>query len=140
VRKIGAPGHEEYGIGAVVDGKPPQLVMNEEAVRMVRPPEGYVQAEMNKQLKEISRQRKVLIKFSFSKRNLIITGFSCQTYLGDREPIPLAGKIAIVVDDGIATGGTARVAMKALRQEKVARAILCSPVSPKDTLGNQLIS
>uniref|UniRef100_A0A914HED1 Phosphoribosyltransferase domain-containing protein n=1 Tax=Globodera rostochiensis TaxID=31243 RepID=A0A914HED1_GLORO len=115
VRKIGAPGHEEYGIGAVVEGDPPELVMNEDAVRITRPSEGYVQQQMHKQLKEISRQRK--------------------SYLGDRPPVSLEGRIAIVVDDGIATGGTARVALKALRQKNVARVILASPVAPADTLG-----
>ncbi|KAF7627188.1 Pribosyltran domain-containing protein [Meloidogyne graminicola] len=114
VRKIGAPGHEEYGIGAVVEGNPPQLVMNEEAVKYTRPPEGYVQAMMDKQLREIARQRK--------------------RYLGDHPSLPLDGKIAIVVDDGIATGGTARVAMKALKQKNVARALLATPLAPSDTL------
>ena len=56
--------------------------------------------------------------------------------MGDRPPLPLTGKIAIVVDDGIATGGTARVAMKALRQKNVAKALLASPLAPSDTLGN----
>ncbi|RWF11428.1 MAG: phosphoribosyltransferase, partial [Mesorhizobium sp.] len=37
VRKIGAPGHSEYGIGAVVDGENPQLVLNEEAMALVQP-------------------------------------------------------------------------------------------------------
>ena len=37
VRKIGAPGHAEYGIGALVDGSDPQLVLNEEAMRIVDP-------------------------------------------------------------------------------------------------------
>ena len=55
--------------------------------------------------------------------------------MGDRPPLPLTGKIAIVVDDGIATGGTARVAMKALRQKNVAKALLASPLAPSDTLG-----
>uniref|UniRef100_A0A1I8B1Q1 Pribosyltran domain-containing protein n=1 Tax=Meloidogyne hapla TaxID=6305 RepID=A0A1I8B1Q1_MELHA len=109
-----SPGHEEYGIGAVVEGNPPELVMNEEAVKFTRPPEGYVQSMMDKQLKEIARQR--------------------NRYLGDRQPLPLAGRIAIVVDDGIATGGTARVAMKALRQKNVAKALLASPLAPSDTL------
>ncbi|KAL3124776.1 hypothetical protein niasHT_001613 [Heterodera trifolii] len=114
VRKIGAPGHEEYGIGAVVEGNPPELVMNEEAVRITRPSDAYVQQQMQKQLKEMERQRK--------------------TYLGDKPPVSLEGRIAIVVDDGIATGGTARVALKALRQKNVSRAILASPVAPSDTL------
>src|SRR5947207_12899661 len=41
VRKIGAPGHEELGLGAVVDGHDPQLVLNEDLVRAVAPPPGY---------------------------------------------------------------------------------------------------
>jgi putative phosphoribosyl transferase len=40
VRKIGAPGREEFGIGAVVDGGEPQIVLNEEAIRMIEPPPG----------------------------------------------------------------------------------------------------
>lgn len=110
------------------------MFKNEDAVRYTNPPEGYVQREMQKQLLEMERQRK--------------------TYLGDRRSVPLEGKMVIVVDDGIATGlklltkeksfkncefsnfsGTARVAMKALRQKKVKRAILASPVAPSDTLG-----
>ena len=42
VRKIGAPGHEELGLGAVVDGHDPQLVLNEDLVRAVAPPPGYI--------------------------------------------------------------------------------------------------
>src|SRR5919198_6668808 len=45
VRKIGAPGHEELGLGAIVDGNDPQLVLNEELVRSVAPPPGYIEAE-----------------------------------------------------------------------------------------------
>src|SRR5207249_11534434 len=45
VRKIGAPGHEELGLGAVVDGHDPQLVLNEDLVRAVAPPSGYIEAE-----------------------------------------------------------------------------------------------
>src|SRR5438046_10437844 len=53
VRKIGAPGHEELGLGAVVDGHDPQLVLNEEVVRVVAPPPGYIEAEKRRQLAEI---------------------------------------------------------------------------------------
>src|SRR5947209_17377207 len=50
VRKIGAPGHEELGLGAIVDGHDPQLVLNEDVVRVVAPPSGYIDAEAQRQL------------------------------------------------------------------------------------------
>src|SRR5690349_6676006 len=53
VRKIGAPGHEELGLGAIVDGDDPQLVLNQEVVRLVAPPPGYIEAEAQRQLAEI---------------------------------------------------------------------------------------
>ena len=45
VRKIGAPGHEELGLGAVVDGHDPQLVLNEDLVRAGAPPAGYIETQ-----------------------------------------------------------------------------------------------
>src|SRR5205823_7683361 len=56
VRKIGAPGHEELGLGAVVDGVAAQVVMNEEVVRLVEPDPAYVEAEKSRQLAEIERR------------------------------------------------------------------------------------
>jgi len=114
VRKIGAPGHPEYGIGAVVGGENPHLVLNEEALAVVQLPPGYIEAEKHRQLGEIERRRDL--------------------YLGDRQAIPAAGRTVIVVDDGIATGGTAKVALETLRKEGAARLILAVPVAPEDTL------
>lgn len=114
VRKIGAPGHSEYGIGAVVDGENPQLVLNEEAMALVQPSDAYVEAEKRRQLLEIER-----------RRNL---------YLGSRPAASVLGRTVIVVDDGIATGGTVRVALKALRKDRVAHVVLGVPVAPQDTL------
>jgi putative phosphoribosyl transferase len=114
VRKIGAPGHSEYGIGAVVDGENPQLVLNEEAMALVRPSDEYVEAEMRRQLLEIER-----------RRNL---------YLGSRPAASVLGRTVIVVDDGIATGGTVRVVLKALRKDRAAHVVLAVPVAPRDTL------
>ncbi|KLK90184.1 phosphoribosyltransferase [Microvirga vignae] len=114
VRKIGAPGHAEYGVGAVVDGAHPQIVLNEEALGLLHVPPGYIEAETQRQLQEIERRR--------------------QHYLAGRRPVDVQGRVAIVVDDGIATGSTVRAALKGLAQARPARLILAVPVAPKDTV------
>lgn len=109
VRKIGAPHQRELGIGAVVDGNEPELVLDEELLRLVKPPPGYVEAETELQLAEIKRRRRM--------------------YLGSRQSPPLAGRMLIVVDDGIATGNTARAALRALKRVKPRGLILAVPVA-----------
>jgi dienelactone hydrolase len=54
-------------------------------------------------------------------------------YRGDREPVPVAGRTAVVVDDGLATGSTARAALRSLRARNPARLVLAVPVSARDT-------
>src|SRR3954471_5285159 len=71
VRKLGAPDHPEYGIGAVVDGDDPQLVLNEEALAVVRPSAEYIASQQQRELAEIERRRKL--------------------YLGDCAPAPVKG-------------------------------------------------
>ena len=114
VKKIGAPGWPEYGIGAVVDGANPQIVLTEEIVRQLRPSPEYIEAEMQRQLKEIARRRLI--------------------YLGDRQPIDLKDRTVIIVDDGIATGGTVKAALKGVRKNQPRKIILAVPVAPRDTL------
>jgi len=114
VRKLGAPGHSEYGIGALVDGDNPQLVLNEEAMRVIAPSPDYVEAEKQRQLVELERRR--------------------TRYFGDRAPLPVEGRTVVLVDDGIATGGTVRVALRALRATGASTIILAVPVAPADTL------
>lgn len=108
-RKIGAPGHEEYGIGAVVDGAAPQLVLDEQAARAAGADHAYVEREVARQLAEIERRRSAY-------------------HVG--EPVRLAGRNVILVDDGIATGGTIRVALKALASAGARTVTLAVPVAP----------
>lgn len=114
VRKIGAPFHEELGIGAIVDGTPPQTVINEELARSVGASAEYIEAQKAKQLAEIERRKRA--------------------YRGDRPNPQIAGRTVIVVDDGIATGGTVKAALRALRGQNPKRLILAVPVAPPDTL------
>jgi putative phosphoribosyl transferase len=114
VRKIGAPGHEELGLGAVVDGANPQVVMNDEIVREIQPDESYLRAETSRQLAEIERRRRV--------------------YRDGEPPLDIAGRTAIVIDDGIATGGTTTAVLRALARSKPARLVLAVPVAPRDSV------
>lgn len=113
VRKIGAPGHEEYGIGALVDGASPQVVIDEAMARMAGASRDYIEAQAARQFAEIER-----------RRTLYRVGHG----------IPLTGCTAIVVDDGIATGGTARAALLALARSGPARIILAVPLAPAEVL------
>lgn len=114
VRKIGAPGQPELALGAVVDGAPPELVVNEEVRNIFRVPDEYIEREKNRQLAEIDRRRKL--------------------WLGERRRIDPRGKTAIVVDDGIATGATVRAALRAIRRSRPARLVLAAPVAPPDAV------
>jgi putative phosphoribosyl transferase len=114
VRKIGAPGHPEYGLGAVADGDDPQTVLNEEAMAIVMPDPAYVEAESRRQLAEIERRRRA--------------------YLGDRPAIAVSGRTVILVDDGIATGGTVKAGLMALRRAGTSTIVLAVPVAPASAL------
>ena len=112
VRKIGAHDQPELGLGAVVDGAEPQIVVDDDLIRLVAPPPGYVEQEIARQLAEIERRR--------------------QLYAGARPPVSVAGRTAIIVDDGIATGGTARAALRAIRRLSPHRLVLAVPVASED--------
>lgn len=114
VRKIGLPGHEEFGIGAVVDGANPQVVLNDDAVRQFGVGRDYIGAEAQRQLIEIERRRAV--------------------YLSGRAPLEIAGRTVIVIDDGIATGGTMKAALRGIRKGSPGKLVLAVPVAPPETV------
>lgn len=114
VRKIGVPFQPELAMGAVVDGDEPLVVRNEAVVRHAGIGEAAFQAVCDSELAEIERRR--------------------QRYLGGRERIEVAGRSAIVIDDGIATGATMRAALRATRLRKPKKLILAVPVAPTDSL------
>ncbi|MCJ2180718.1 phosphoribosyltransferase [Novosphingobium album (ex Hu et al. 2023)] len=115
VRKIGAPGHEEYGIGALVDGVSPQVVVDEGLARMVGASRNYIDMQIARELAEIER-----------RRALYRTG----------SPVTLTGRTVIVVDDGIATGGTVRAALQGIAKAGAAKVVLAVPLAPADVLSS----
>jgi putative phosphoribosyl transferase len=114
VRKIGAPGQPELALGAVVDGERPETVLNQEVVDALGVTDDEINAIKRRELAEIGRRRRA--------------------YLGRRAPVPIAGRTAIVVDDGIATGATMRAALRAIRQQGPRRLVLAVPVAPAEVV------
>lgn len=114
VRKIGAPGHKELAIGAIVDGDDPQVVVNREIARELGLSIAEVQQLGMDKLPEIERRKSL--------------------YLADRPSVPVAGKTLLMVDDGAATGASMSVAIQAYRHRGASRIIVALPVSPPDTL------
>ena len=105
VRKIGAPLEEELAIGAIADGQDPELVTNAQLVADLDISADYLEAAKSTALQEIERRRRV--------------------YLGNRQPVGVVGRTAIVVDDGLATGA----AVRAIRRRNPARIVLVVPVA-----------
>lgn len=113
VRKIGAPGHEEYGIGALVDGANPQIVIDEAIAQMVGADKAYIDRTVARELAELERRRSAY---------------------RSGPPEPLAGRTVVVVDDGIATGNTVKAALQGLARAGAAMVVLAVPVAPATTL------
>jgi len=114
VQKIGVPWQPELALGAVTDGADPESFIDRDLAATLRIPEAYIQDETARQLAEIERRR--------------------ESYCAGRAAVEIAGCAAIVVDDGVATGSTMRVALQAVRRRVPARLVLAVPVAPPDTL------
>ena len=114
VRKIGVPWQPELALGAVADGGRPEIFIDERMQEALAIPEDYVREETARQLAEIERRR--------------------QSYCAGRPLVEIGGRTVIVVDDGIATGATMRVALRAVRRRGPASLVLAAPVAAAETL------
>ncbi|WP_456401788.1 phosphoribosyltransferase [Hydrogenimonas sp.] len=116
VRKLGAPFNEEFAIGALVEGEPERIVLNEEAVYRLGVGKEYLDRVVAKEREELHRRQKM--------------------YRGEENPIEhLSGRTVILIDDGIATGYTMKAALAAIREQHPAQIVVAVPVAPPDTLG-----
>ncbi|GAA2488963.1 phosphoribosyltransferase [Streptomyces gobitricini] len=106
VRKIGAPFNREVGIGALVGEQPP--VFDERALAVLGLTPGQLSARVDAERREARRREEL--------------------YRGGRPAPVLGGRTVVVVDDGLATGVTARAALRAVRAASPARLLLAVPV------------
>ncbi|MFI1766417.1 phosphoribosyltransferase family protein [Streptomyces sp. NPDC020800] len=109
VRKLGVPAQPELGMGAI--GEDGVRVINQEVLRLT----GAGQADLDR---VEAHEREVLAR-------------RAARYRGEHAPVGVAGRTAVVVDDGVATGSTARAACRIARARGAARIVLAVPVAPR---------
>ncbi|MDW6024792.1 phosphoribosyltransferase [Mesorhizobium sp. BAC0120] len=114
VRKVGAPGNPELAAAAIVDGDPPDVVLNREVIEAYSLSDTELAEMIKRERPELDRRR--------------------VAYRGSRHPLSIAGKTAILVDDGAATGTTMKVAIRALKRRSPRQIVVALPVAPRDTL------
>jgi putative phosphoribosyl transferase len=110
-KKIGAPSNPELGVGAVAPGV---RVLDEDLIARLRVPEAYIEEETARVEAEIARRS--------------------QRYRAGRPPVALAERTAVIVDDGVATGGTAFAAVAWARAQRPTSVVFAAPVGPASTV------
>ncbi len=111
VRKLGVPDHEELAMGAIASGG--VRVLNEELVRALHIPDEVVETVVRREEKELERRER--------------------EYREGRPPVDVRGRTVVLVDDGLATGSSMRVAALALRKEMPRQIIVAVPVAAAST-------
>jgi predicted phosphoribosyltransferase len=111
VRKLGSPGQEELAMGAIASGG--VRVLNPTVIRSLRISAEEIERATRREEEELRRRE--------------------LSYRGDRPPLDLRSRIAILVDDGLATGSSMRAAVEAARKLAPARIVVAVPVAPFST-------
>jgi predicted phosphoribosyltransferase len=111
VRKLGVPGHEELAMGAIATGG--VRVLNRSVVDAARIPQSEIDRVTAIEDAELRRRER--------------------QYRGSRSPPDVRGRVAILVDDGLATGSTMRAAAAALRRQDPAEIVVAVPVASEET-------
>jgi len=111
VRKLGVPGQEELAMGALASGG--VILLNRSVIQALGIPQDMIEAVIAKEQKELERRER--------------------EYREGRPPIDVRGRTVILVDDGLATGSSMRVAAAALRQKDPAQIVVAVPVASAQT-------
>lgn len=111
VRKLGAPGHEEFAIGALASGG--RVVINDDVVRDLQISPQQLREIVDREAAELRRREAV--------------------YRGGRAAVDVTGKTVILVDDGLATGSSMMAAVAALRESDPAEIVIAVPAAPEST-------
>jgi predicted phosphoribosyltransferase len=111
VRKLGLPGHAELAMGAIASGG--VRVMNEDVLDSIDVPPSAIDQVTRAEQAELERRERA--------------------YRDGRPPVPIDGRIVVLVDDGLATGSSMRAAVLAVRRLKPARVVVAVPVGARKT-------
>ena len=111
VRKLGAPGHEEFAVGALASGG--RVVVNDDVLRALQVTPQQLRDVAEREARELARRE--------------------EAYRGGRPPLDVTGKTVILVDDGLATGSSMMAAVQALHESQPAELVIAVPAAPEST-------
>lgn len=114
VRKVGAPGNPELAAASIVDGDPPDVVLNTEVIEACALDDDELRVMVAREEPELERRRRV--------------------YRAGRQPLSVAGRTVVLVDDGAATGTTMKAAVRAMRRRSPASIIVALPVASPEAV------